>query len=219
MFDWLAESSGSTEVWLGVALSLCVGTALSAACGFRVFVPMLCLSVASKAGWVGMDEGFEWIGSWPALAAFGVATVLETGAYYVPWLDNALDALKAPAAMLAGTIVTAGFLTEVDPLLQWSCAIVAGAGAAGLTSLGMAGVRAVSTAATGGFGNFLVATFEWVAALFLSILAIVVPIVAAVVTLIAIVLLGRYAWRFLFRRKRLVEEASPQPDKLALPSR
>lgn len=218
MTDWFAVSAESSDLWIGAALSLCVGVALSAACGFRVFIPMLCLSVAAKLGWVGFDEGFAWIGSWPALIAFAVATALETGAFYVPWLDNALDAIKAPAAMLAGTIATAGFLTEVDPLLQWSCAIIAGAGAAGMTSLGMAGVRVVSTAATGGFGNFVVATFEWVAALCLAVLAIVVPVAAALLTLVAIAFLGRYAWRFLFHRKRLAREALPGPDKLTIPS-
>ena len=218
MLDWFAASAESPDVWTGAALSLCVGVALSAACGFRVFIPMLCLSVAAKLGWVGFDEGFAWIGSWPALIAFAVATALETGAFYVPWLDNALDAVKAPAAMLAGTIATAGFLTEVDPLLQWSCAIIAGAGAAGLTSLGMAGVRVVSTAATGGFGNFLVSTFEWIAALVVAVLAIVLPPLAALLTLVAIVFLARYAWRFLFRRKRLAQEALPAPDKITIPS-
>ena len=219
MTDWLVDSAASPEAWLDFALALCVGTALSAACGFRVFVPMLCLSVASNAGLVGVDEGFEWLGSWPAIAAFGIATALETGAYYVPWIDNALDAIKTPAAMIAGTIVTAGFLTDVDPLLQWSCAAIAGAGVAGLTSLGMAGVRVVSTAATGGFGNFLVATFEWVAALVMSVLAIVVPFLAVAIALSIVVLLGRYAWRFLFRRRRLAEEAAPPPEKIPLPSR
>lgn len=218
MLEWFAVSAESPDVWTGALLSLCVGVALSAACGFRVFIPMLCLSVAAKLEWVGFDEGFAWIGSWPALIAFALATVLETGAFYVPWLDNALDAVKAPAAMLAGTIATAGFLTEVDPLLQWSCAIIAGAGAAGLTSLGMAGVRVVSTAATGGFGNFLVATFEWVASLVLAAMAIVVPVAAALFTLVAIVFLARYAWRFLFRRKRLAREALPGEDKVTLPS-
>jgi hypothetical protein len=217
MTDWLA-SAGSPELWSGAALSLCIGVALSAACGFRVFIPMLCLSVAAKLGWVGFDEGFAWIGSWPALIAFALATALETGAFYVPWLDNALDTVKAPAAMLAGTIATAGFLTQVDPLLQWSCAIIAGAGAAGLTSLGMAGVRVISTAATGGFGNFLVATFEWVAAFFLSVLAVILPPLAALLTLVTVVFLGRFAWRFLFRRKRLAREALPPPEKLTIPS-
>lgn len=218
MPDWFAASAASPDLWIGAALSLCVGVALSAACGFRVFIPMLCLSVAAKLGWVGFDEGFAWIGSWPALIAFALATALETGAYYVPWLDNALDTIKAPAAMLAGTIATAGFLADVDPLLQWSCAVIAGAGTAGMTSLGMAGVRVVSTAATGGFGNFLVATFEWVASLCLAVLAIVVPVAAALLTLVALAFLGRYAWRFLFRRKRLEKEALPAPDKLTMPS-
>src|SRR5262245_3826330 len=74
-----------------IFLSICLGIGLSAACGFRVFVPLLCLSIAAKAGYVHLTPSFAWIGTLPAIIAFGVATVLEIGAYYIPWLDNVLD--------------------------------------------------------------------------------------------------------------------------------
>jgi len=51
-----------------------VGVGLSAACGFRVFVPLLVMSAAARSGHLELAEGFAWIGSWPALAAFAVAT-------------------------------------------------------------------------------------------------------------------------------------------------
>jgi hypothetical protein len=34
-----------------------------------------------------------WLGSDAALVAFATALVVEIGAYYVPWLDNALDTI------------------------------------------------------------------------------------------------------------------------------
>jgi len=57
-------------------LSLLVGISLSATSGFRVFVPLLVMSTASLAGWLELSPAFEWIGSYPALAAFAVAALL-----------------------------------------------------------------------------------------------------------------------------------------------
>src|ERR1043165_470437 len=100
---------------MDTALSICVGVGLSAACGFRVFVPLLIMSIASISGHLHLAQGFAWIGSYPALIAFGVATVLEIAGYYIPWLDHLLDTMATPAAIVAGTIVTASFVTGMSP--------------------------------------------------------------------------------------------------------
>ena len=62
-------------------LSVCLGLGLAAACGFRVFVPLLLVGLASRNGLVHLGGNFEWMGGTPALIAFGLATVLEIGAY------------------------------------------------------------------------------------------------------------------------------------------
>jgi len=93
-------------------LSLLIGIGLSAACGFRVFVPLLVVSVASHTGHLHLSSGFEWMGSDAALIAFAVATVLEVAAYYIPWLDNLLDTVASPAAVIAGTLVTASLIAD-----------------------------------------------------------------------------------------------------------
>ena len=71
-----------------IFLSICVGVGLSAACGFRVFVPLLGLSIAAKLGMVHLGASFAWAGSTTAIVAFGVATVAEIAAYYIPWVDR-----------------------------------------------------------------------------------------------------------------------------------
>jgi len=133
--------------------AICLGIGLSAACGFRVFVPMLAAGVATKAGILTLGEDFSWISSIPALVTFAIATLLEIGAYYILWLDNLLDTVSSPAAVIAGTIATAAFLskTEMSPLLLWSVAIIAGGGSAGIVKGGAATIRAASTATTGGY--------------------------------------------------------------------
>src|SRR5580765_8928620 len=112
--------------------SICVGVGLSAACGFRVFVPLLVMSVASHTGHLPLAHGFEWIGAYPALIAFSVATLVEILAYYIPWVDHALDSIASPAAILAGTLATASLTPEMSPFWKWSLAVIAGGGAAGV---------------------------------------------------------------------------------------
>src|SRR5437764_9696014 len=113
-------------------LSICVGIGLSAACGFRVFVPLVIMSVAALTGHLTLARGFEWIGSYPALVAFAVATCLEIAGYYIPWVDHLLDTVATPAAIIAGTLVSASLVADVSPLLRWALAIIAGGGAAGM---------------------------------------------------------------------------------------
>src|SRR6266446_2543792 len=100
-------------------LSIFVGIGLSAACGFRVFVPLLVMSIAAASGHLTLAQGFQWIGSYPALVAFSVATLLEIAGYYIPWVDHFLDAVATPAAIIAGTIVTASMVSGMSPFLKW----------------------------------------------------------------------------------------------------
>jgi len=141
-------------------LSICVGIGLSAACGFRVFVPLLVMSIAALSGHLTLAHGFEWIGSYPALVAFAVATCLEIAGYYIPWVDHLLDTVATPAAIIAGTLVSASLVADVSPLLRWALAIIAGGGAAGMVQATTVLTRGASSAGTAGLGNPLVATAE-----------------------------------------------------------
>ena len=155
---------------------LIIGIGLSAACGFRVFVPLLGLSLASMTGHLTLGQGFEWIGSWPAFVAFATATVFEIGAYYVPWLDHLMDTLTTPAAIVAGTIMTASLVGNLSPFLKWTLAIIAGGGVAGMVQAGTVLLRGASSATTGGFGNFLVSTGEATGSILTTILALILPV-------------------------------------------
>ncbi len=181
-------------------MSVCLGIGLSAACGFRVFVPLLVMSIASLSGHLALEHGFEWIGSYPALVAFSVATGLEIAGYYIPWVDHLLDTIATPAAIVAGTVVSASMVTHFSPLLRWSLALIAGGGAAGLVQGTTVLTRGASTATTGGLGNPLVATLELVGSVLTSILAIVAPVIAVALACGIILFLGRLAYRKLKQR-------------------
>ena len=174
---------------MDLALSICLGIGLAAACGFRIFVPLLGMSVAALAGHLELSEGFAWVGTWPALACLATATVLEIGAYYIPWLDNLLDSIATPAAVVAGTIVTASVVTEMSPLMKWSLALIAGGGTAGLIQSATVALRGTSAATTAGMGNWVVATGELIASVTATIVSILLPVLGLmVVVLLAIAL-------------------------------
>jgi len=179
-------------------LSICIGIGLSAACGFRVFVPLLVMNIASLSGHLTLAPGFAWIGSYPALVAFSVATVLEVAGYYVPWVDHLLDTIATPAAVVAGILVTASMVTGMSPFLKWSLAIIAGGGAAGLVQGTTVLTRGASTATTGGLANPLFATIELGGAVATSLVAILVPVVGVLLLGICGFIFGRK----LFRRFR-----------------
>src|SRR5436309_9538497 len=141
-------------------LSFLVGVGLSAACGFRVFVPLLVVSIASYTGHLHLSSGFEWMGSTAALIAFATATALEIVGYYVPWVDNLLDTIASPAAVIAGTLITASLVADMSPFLKWTLAIIAGGGLAEMVQGTTVVARGASSAGTGGLGNPLLATIE-----------------------------------------------------------
>jgi hypothetical protein len=161
---------------------------LAAACGFRVFVPFLVLSLAARGGYVALDGSFEWIASTPALITLAVATALEITAYYFPWLDNLLDSVATPAAVVAGIVATASVVTGIDPYLKWSLAGIAGGGVAGAVQAVTVGARGASSVTTGGFGNPLVTTAEIGGSALLSGMAVSLPPLAALLVLVLLIL-------------------------------
>jgi hypothetical protein len=163
---------------LEVVISICLGIGLSAACGFRVFVPLLGVSATALSGQLELAAGFEWLGTWPAFACFLTATILEVAAYYVPWIDNLLDSVATPAAVVAGTIITASVVAELSPMLQWTLALIAGGGTAGLVQSTTVALRGASSVSTGGTANFAVATGELVASIAATLLSLLIPVAA-----------------------------------------
>ena len=191
---------------LEIAVSVALGVGLAAATGFRVFLPMLVLSIAANTGHLALADSFAWIGTLPALILLGVAAVVEIIAYYIPGVDNLLDTLATPAALVAGTVISAAVITDLPPTVKWATAVIAGGGIAGLIQSTSALLRAKSTVFTGGLGNPVIATTELSGSLIVSILAIAAPLIA----LLLVVLFLWLALRFLLR---LTRRDAPSPER------
>lgn len=158
--------------------ALLIGIGVAAASGFRVFLPLFGLALAGRFGGVTVGEDFAWLLSDGALVALGTAMVAEIAGYYLPLVDHILDAFTTPAAIMAGTLATAAMLVGIDePVLKWGLALIAGGGAAGVVQAGSVVARAASTATTGGLGNPVVSTLEWMGALVVTVLAFLAPVI------------------------------------------
>lgn len=179
-------------------LSLALGISLAAACGFRVFVPLLVLGLMGRFAELPLTDVLAWTASTTGLICLGCATVAETLGYYIPWVDNALDAVSAPLALVAGTLMMGGQMEALPDVMQWGLAIVAGAGSAGVVQAGTSALRAASTATTGGLGNFVVSTGENIMATIGAVLAVVAPLLAG----LGLVLLCLLGWMLLRRMRR-----------------
>jgi len=172
-------------------ISLFLGIGLAASVGFRVFLPLFALSLASYMGVWELNESWQWIGSLAALLTLGVATLVEIFAYFIPWVDNALDGIAVPLAAIAGTAVMVSTIANLDPVVTWSLAIIAGGGTATAIKGASAAGRLTSTATTGGLANPLVSTVETGTAVAMSVASIFAPMLAAVLVIIILTIIFR----------------------------
>ena len=192
---------------MDTVLAALIGIALSATCGFRIFVPLLAVCLATRAEGedaqplVELADNFNWLASDSALIVFLVAAIFEIVGYYLPVIDNFLDTVATPASVLAGTLITAAFLTGMEPWMQWVLGLIAGGGMAGAVQSTTVVARAASTVTTGGLGNPIVASVETGYSFLGSFLAVLAAPVALVI-LLFLVFLGLFIWN---RRRRLGE--------------
>ncbi|GIS27741.1 MAG: hypothetical protein CM15mP128_5000 [Methanobacteriota archaeon] len=137
--------------------ALALGIGLAAASGFRVFIPPFLYGLATRfelnpTAFAGSDMQ-AWMASDVGLTVLGAAVVCELLAYYIPWLDNLLDAIASPAAVIGGMVLMSSSLGELDPVLRWSTSIIVGGTTSGTVQVSTVGIRALSTASTGGLAT------------------------------------------------------------------
>lgn len=180
--------------------SILIGIGLAASVGFRVFVPLFALSLASHFQIIPLNESWEWVGSATAMLILGIATLVEIVAYLIPWLDNLLDSIAIALAAVAGTAVMVSTVADLSPAITWAMAIIAGGGTAAAIKTSTGTTRLASSVSTAGVANPIVSTVETGTSVLMSALSIFFPI-------LAIIVLALILWMFfkvfkLFRRKK-----------------
>jgi hypothetical protein len=196
---------------MDTAISIAIGLGLAAAAGFRVFVPLLVLSIAALTGHLHLSPSFAWAGTLPALVAFATATLVEVAAYYVPWLDHLLDVVATPLAVVAGVVVSAAVMIDMPPLLKWGLALIAGGGAAGVVQGATVLARLKSSLATGGLANPLVSTAELFSSVFTAALSLVLPVLVLLLVAAGCAAIFIASGRFLFGRPKHAESMQSPP--------
>ncbi|WP_373072108.1 DUF4126 domain-containing protein [Zeaxanthinibacter enoshimensis] len=170
-------------------ISIFLGIGLAASVGFRVFLPLFALSLAAYTGIWELNDNWEWIGSLAALVTLGVATILELGAYFIPWVDNLLDTIAVPLAAIAGTAVMVSTVADLNPVITWALAIIAGGGTATAIRGASATGRAATTATTGGIANPVVSLIETVTATVMSVITILAPILGFILVVVILLVI------------------------------
>lgn len=180
-----------------MVMAVLIGLALSATVGFRIFTPLLITGIFERVDWVTLSEGFSWVGSTPALIAFGAATIFEILVNYIPAVGSFMKLISTPVAALAGILLTASFIGDMNPFLEWAIAIIGGGGVATASHATLTAVKGVSDTALMGPA---VSVAEDVTATIAPILIFFVPVLAIVFLLGMAFVIFRLYKRFLYRK-------------------
>ena len=175
-----------------IILSVFLGIGLASAAGFRVFLPLLVLSLAGFFDVIPLNESWQWVGSITAVITMGVATLIEIFGYYIPWLDNLLDTIALPLSTLAGTLIMAATISDLSPMLTWTLAIIAGGGTASVIKGNTAAARLTSSTTTGGLANPILTTVETGTSVIMSVVSIFLPILAFILVLVLFFVIFRF---------------------------
>ncbi len=182
-----------------IIISIFLGIGLAAAVGFRVFLPLLVLSLAGHYEVIPLNESWQWIGSLTAIITLTIATLIEIFGYYIPWLDNALDTIAVPLAAIAGTAVMVATMADLNPIITWALAIIAGGGTATAIKGNASMLRLGSSTTTGGVANPIVTTVETGTSTVMAITSIFIPIIAFIFVLL--IFFGIYKFYKKLRKK------------------
>jgi len=183
-------------------ISILIGIGLAASVGFRIFVPLFVLSLASFYTIIPLNESWQWIGSSTAIIILGIATIVEILAYLIPWLDNLLDTIAVPLAAVAGTAVMVATVSDLDPSITWALAIIAGGGTATVIKGSTSTTRLASSATTAGIANPVISTVETGTSIIMSVFSIFIPVLAVIFVVLILWILHKVFKLFNFSKSK-----------------
>lgn len=174
-----------------IVIHIALGVSLSACAGIRAFLPLLVMGILQQLGYLQVTPSFQWIGSTPALVVFGTAAFVEILCDKLPLLDNAIDTLGTFIKPIAGTILFAGVLIGIDPLLALVFGIITGGSVSEIIHLQKASIRGGSTVVTSGIANPILSLAEDVAASIGIVFAYFLPVIFFCFVMISLIIAFR----------------------------
>ncbi|MBK6538481.1 MAG: DUF4126 domain-containing protein [Ignavibacteria bacterium] len=183
-------------------LKILIGLGLSAASGFRLFVPFAILSIFSISGIYNTTSTPFIFSSDLFLVIFIILSVSEVLLFYNPWIDNMLDLISTPASIFSGIIITYFVLYDTEIYLRLLISVILG----GLVSLNVQLLTVKARSSTSifskGNGNQIVSTIENISSIFISILVLKFPLAGIFVSAIIIYLI----YTFIIKKGRQVRK-------------
>jgi len=187
---------------LDLYLKILIGLGLSAASGFRLFVPFAILSIFSISGIYNTTSTPYIFSSDLFLVIFIILSVSEVVLFYNPWIDNMLDLISTPASIFSGIILTYFVLYDTEIYLRLLISVILG----GLVSLNVQLLTVKARSSTSifskGNGNQIVSTIENISSIFISILVLKFPLAGIFVSAIIIYLI----YTFIIKKGRQVRK-------------
>ncbi|MEA5593242.1 DUF4126 domain-containing protein [Rivularia sp. UHCC 0363] len=190
---------------MNIIAALCLGIGLSAACGFRVFIPPLALSIAAHGGMLQLSSDWQWLTTQNAIITLSIAATVEVLAYFIPWVSNFLDSIEIGLAPIVGMFITASTLSiagDFDPTFLWILTVIAGGATAETVELGTSISRLGASVTTAGMGGPIVGFVEAISSIVISILAIALPTLTMLLVIFLIIYGTRRIFKFIAKRKR-----------------
>lgn len=183
-------------------LKILIGLGLSAASGFRLFVPFAVLSIFTISGIYNTTSTPYIFSSDLFLVIFIILSVSEVLLFYNPWIDNMLDLISTPASIFSGIILTYFVLYDTEIYLRLLISVILG----GLVSLNVQLLTVKARSSTSifskGNGNQIVSTIENISSIFISILVLKFPLAGIFVSAIIIYLI----YTFIIKKGRQVRK-------------
>lgn len=164
-------------------ISIFIGIGLSAASGFRIFIPFLILGIAVNMGLLNIDSSFVWLSSIQAVILFALATLIEVAGYFNPWVDNMLDTITTPFSIIAGTILSFSVITGIDPFFKLILSFIIGGLIAADFQFLSVKARSISSVFQGGLGNPFISGMELIFSILLSIFSILLPVTSFIIVI------------------------------------
>tara|TARA_Y100000589_G_C26638163_1_gene420919 strand:- start:65 stop:532 length:468 start_codon:yes stop_codon:yes gene_type:complete len=149
-------------------------------------------------GQLELANSFQWLQQPIALAALGLAVVLEIAGDKFPVVDHFLDSAAVVIKPIAATVAAASVMTDVDPMVSTILGLVVGGTMAEGVHLVKAKLRLMSSAFTATLANPIISLIEDVVAIVSTLLAVLLPVlIIALLVILAV---------FGFRRLRDVPD-------------
>lgn len=189
------------ENFYTLLISIFLAIGLSAACGFRVFIPPLTYGLLYKAELVQLDTSWNWIGNDWVVAVLFLAAIIEIFGNLIPWVDNLLDILATPTSIMAGTILSASCLSDISPGLQWILSVTSGVLITGGFQLTTISLRGMSSVFTGGLANPIFSIIEDLISFGITLTIIFSPIIGIIVIFLIVFLIRKIYLNIKIRRK------------------